>query len=84
MAWTYSDYVTYDRGSATRLTRLRLFKKELLDALSNGKYKLGDHEHDPAVIGNRLAAVDAELDSEEDDQDGATVSFTRGRARKRS
>lgn len=33
MAWTYSDYVTYDVGDATRLTRLRLHVQEVLDTV---------------------------------------------------
>lgn len=38
MAWTYSDYVTYSRSSATRLQRLRLHIQEVSDALSSGDW----------------------------------------------
>ena len=34
LAWTYSDYITYDPGSA-RLTRLRLHIQEVTDAIKN-------------------------------------------------
>lgn len=33
MSWTYSDYVTYDRTSATRLTRLRLHIQEVSEKI---------------------------------------------------
>ena len=34
MAWTYSDWVTYEVGVADRLTRLRLHMVEVSDAMS--------------------------------------------------
>jgi len=86
MAWSYSDYVTLEPGTAARLTRVRLFKQELIDALQNGKYKLGDHEHDPAVIGNLLAQVESDLASEEAsaaESAGSTAWMVRARARRR-
>jgi hypothetical protein len=32
--WVYSDWLTYERGDATRLSRLRLHMKELSDELA--------------------------------------------------
>lgn len=33
-SWTYSDYVTYTRGSVTYLERLRLHIQEVVDQIS--------------------------------------------------
>jgi hypothetical protein len=54
-AWTYSDWVTYEPGSASRLTQLRLHIKEVSDALSTGNYSNPKGAHDKSYLQDYVA-----------------------------
>ena len=80
MAWTYSDYVTYDYGSS-RLSRFRLHLQEVMDALTaevsaNGRSKSTE------TIGEYLTNLQKREDAEIAQckrAAGSTPAFTRGR-----
>lgn len=83
-AWDYSDYITYERGTSTRLTRLRLHIKEISDYVSTGGYNVQGKSHTKAELVNELAR----LREEEKELSAITVTsastnrapFVRGKA----
>lgn len=81
MAWTYSDYVTYDRSSATRLTRLRLHIQEVSDALQAGDWV----QSGGVTVGQRgLTGLLERLQTEEatlERLSSGGLRFSRGRPR---
>jgi hypothetical protein len=87
LAWTNSNWRTAGAsGSSARLAAMYALEKEMVDSLQNGKYKLGDHEHDPQVIQKELEALRELIAGEEQAsaaEAGSTVFITRGRARRR-
>lgn len=82
-AWTYSDWVTYDTGSATRLTRLRLHIQEVSDAISTGNYSNTKGSRDKDAIERYLESLhrkEAEEASAAGAAAGTRAYYTRGRA----
>lgn len=59
MAWTYSDYVTYDEGP-TRLERLRLHVKEVADALQTGSYSIPGMSMSRGELVNYMSTIQRE------------------------
>jgi len=49
-AWTYSDWITYDNGSLTRLSRLRLHIQEVSDFISTGDYTVQGRSLDKSQV----------------------------------
>lgn len=80
--WTYSDWITYERSSASRLSRLRLHIQEVSDKLSSGSYSIPGF----STSKGELAAYLDRLSSQEEVEasavgraTGARVGITRGR-----
>lgn len=80
-AWTYSDWVTYEDGSA-KLTRLRLHVKEVTDALNGITGYSTDGlsvSRDPGTSRSYLDTLLAELKSlEASFGNSGRAGFTRG------
>jgi len=81
--WTYSDWITYDEDSSTRLTRLRLHIQEVSDFLSTGDYNINGRSVDKSALQGQLKIL-YEKEEEESKKAGSTNgkrhAFTRGRA----
>jgi hypothetical protein len=80
--WVYSNWVTFAVGSAERLTRYRLYIKELSDALKSGNYSVEGKSHEFDIIQKDLADL-RKLDKTETAAAPAATggnrsSFTRG------
>ena len=80
--WTYSDWVTYEDGSA-KLTRLRLHVQEVSDKLANPNYATDGL----SVSQQNLAAYLVGLNTEREKLEatvgragGTRLGWTRGRA----
>jgi len=81
MAWSYSDYVTYDEGSATAVERLALHVQEVSDLLATGSYTLGDHSFSAADLQRYLADLKTELRRQRslaDAGQGKRIDYSRG------
>lgn len=83
MAWSYSDYITYERTDPTRLTRLRLHIKEVSDFISTGSYSVQGKSHTKSELVNelmRLREEEASLSSTGVSSSADSTSpFLRGR-----
>jgi hypothetical protein len=81
--WTYSDWVTYEDGSA-KLTRLRLHVQEVSDKLANPSYSTEGLSVNPREnLGTYLAGLNAErekLEATVGRANGTRLGWTRGRA----
>jgi hypothetical protein len=81
--WVYSDWITYDRSSTTRLERLRLHIQELSD-FCTGSYKITNREVKKDDVEKRIIALLAQEQTEAEATDttsGNRVGFTRARAK---
>lgn len=81
--WTYSDWITYESGTATRLTRLRLHIKEVSDRISTGNYSNQKGSHDKDALEKYLELLHRDERSESaaaGATNGSRAYFTRGRA----
>ncbi len=56
-AWTYSDWVTFESGSATRLSRLRSHIKEVSDYIQTGGYTVQGRSHTKAELVDYLETL---------------------------
>lgn len=84
-AWTYSDWITYERSSADRLTRLRLHVQEVSDKLASGSYSIpgfSTSKGELAAYLDRLTTQEKEEAAAVGRATGARVGFTRGFARR--
>lgn len=80
-AWTYSDWITYEVGNSTRLSRLRLHIQEVSDRISNGNFQTEGTAHSYDFLQDYLESL-----SEKEVEEAALVnaglgnrcSFTRG------
>ena len=82
-AWTYSDWITYETTSATRLSRLRLHIQEVSDKLSSGSYSIPGFSTSKGELVSYLdrLRVDEPLVAQAVQRaTGARVGFTRGNA----
>lgn len=82
-AWTYSDWVTYATGNATRLSRLRLHIQEVSDRISGGSFATEGKSHDYGFLQDYLNDLLKKETSEAATGDSVAttptrVSFTRG------
>jgi uncharacterized protein YraI len=80
--WDYSDYVTYDHGTASRLSRLRLHIKEVSDKISTGDYATDQKSHSQGYLANYLKQLKDEEKAEAitvGASSGDQAPFTRGR-----
>lgn len=80
-AWTYSDWITYATGNATRLSRLRLHIQEVSDRISTGSFAMEGKSHDYGLLQDYLAELTRKETAEAAVSDGAAgtrSSFTRG------
>jgi len=81
--WTYSDWVTYDPGSSTRLSRLRLHIQEVSDRISQGSFSTEGKSHDYAYLESYLKQLHDKESEEAAIAAGSTgarsVTFTRGK-----
>lgn len=81
-AWTYSNWSTYDPGSTSRLTQLRLHVQEVADVLKKGSYTVEGRAWSAAEI---RAYYETLLKSLSTEEAASSVSserrtyFTRGR-----
>lgn len=84
MASEYRDWITYASGSSTRLSRLRLYIKDLQAAVEKGSYTVEGRSWSSAEIRQHLALL---LEAEKaeaaaaDTAAGDRVFFTRGMGR---
>ena len=82
-AWTYSDWITYDPGNATRISRLRLHIQEVSDKISEGDFS---SEQKSNSYGYLQSYLDKLMGQEKEEAATAAASagtrsgFTRGRA----
>lgn len=79
-AWTYSDWITYSSGDATRLSRLRLHIKEVADAISTGNYSVDNKTHEKDLLQRYLDRLIAQEKAEAAVADSKRVGWTRGKA----
>lgn len=82
MAWTYSDWITYSSGSASRLERLRLHVQEVANAIQGGAYSIPGLSFGPGGISAYLDSLkeDEQREAQAVEQaTGVRVGFTRGR-----
>lgn len=79
MAWTYSDYVTYNPGS-TKLSRFRLHVQEVTDALSQEMSTAGNSQSSYAIERYlaRLMDLEPKIVAECQAVTEARHAFTRG------
>lgn len=82
-AWTYSDWITYATGNATRISRLRLHIQEVSDRISNGSFATEGKSHDYGLLQDYLAELMRTETAEASIGDSVAttpsrVSFTRG------
>ena len=78
----YSDYITYDWGSQTRLTRLRLHIQEVSDLISSGNFSLNgtSNSYDYwAGLLKDLKVEERELTEEVEKRSKSRSPFFRGR-----
>lgn len=84
-AWTYSDWITKESGSADRLSRLRLHIQEVSDFISTGNFTTEGKSIDKDNLQNYLGRL-LDLEPGEASASAAASStskrafFTRGRA----
>lgn len=82
-AWTYSDWITFETGNASRLSRLRLHIREVSDEISTGSFAVEQKSHDKALLQAYLSEL---LKKEAVEATAAGVSsgtragWTRGKA----
>lgn len=85
MAYTYSDYKEYPRGSATYFVRLRKFIREITDLIGNATAADGFSESSQELVQLRKDLEDeldrAEKEFPEPDAAGNTAPIRRGRLR---
>lgn len=84
-AWTYSDWIIYASGDATRLSRLRLHIQEVSNAIKSGSYSVEGRSRDLAEIQAYLTALLAREKEEATASSASSATesrafFTRGRA----
>ena len=80
--WTYSDWITYDEGTSTRLTNLRLHIQEVSDFISSGNYSINGRSIDKDALAKQLEVLMAKEESESKKRgsnDGSRSAFTSGR-----
>lgn len=87
MAWSYSDWITYARGSATRLSRLRLHIQEVSDVVHSGSYQINGRSVSRAEAQSYLdtllsleAVEDAALALADSSPTATRIGWSRGRA----
>lgn len=73
-AWTYADYITYERSDATRLTRLRLHIQEITQAIDNEMRTGGDD-----IESRELRMMWADLKKEERELSALQASLSGSR-----
>lgn len=81
--WTYSDWVTYDPGSATRISRLRLHIQEVSDRISQGDFTTEGKAHSYGYLESYLKELHSKEKEETATSAGTSssrsVMFTRGK-----
>jgi hypothetical protein len=81
-AWTYSDWITFATGSASRLTQLRFHIKEIADFISTGNFSVESKSHDKDALQAYLSQL---LEREESEAvaagttAGTRTAWTRGK-----
>lgn len=78
--WTYSDWITYDVGNATRLSRLRLHIQEVSDKISRGNFAQGNVSHDYSSFIPYLESLKVAEQNEAAARGTNQSRFTRGKA----
>jgi hypothetical protein len=84
-AWTYSDWVTYESGSASRLSRLRLHVQEVSDRIAETPTSVagdgGSASWSPhSDYLKTLLAEEKSLAQEVDQADGTRMGWAKARA----
>lgn len=80
--WTYSDWITFDQDSSSRLTRLRLHIQEVSDFISTGNYSKGGRNLDKKFLQDYLDTLFKKEAAETTVSGGSTgkaAAFTRGK-----
>ncbi len=78
-AWDYSDYITYERGDSTRLTRLRLHIQEVSDFISTGSVTLEGQSVSKGDLQRYLADLRDEEKELSAIHDSTRATWVRGR-----
>jgi hypothetical protein len=69
--WAYSDWITLEAGSASRLERLRLHIREVSDKISTGSYSVEGKSHDFDAVQRYL---DRLLTAEKEEMSGGSTA----------
>lgn len=82
-AWTYSNWITYETGTASRLSQLRLHIQEVSDFISTGNFSVENKSHDKDALQSYLDTL-LKRESTEATAAGAAsgtrAGWTRGKA----
>jgi hypothetical protein len=82
-SWTYSDWVTFETGSATRISRLRLHIQEVSNKIKSGSYAVEGKSHDLGIVESYLKELmrsEAREAAASGITSGNRAGWTRGKA----